>query len=83
MTVPQPEQVLENNLIDQLVQLGYEKAVIRDEEDLLMNLKFQLEVHNKTTLSDGDFRQILNFISKGNIFERAKILRDPCALHQR
>jgi hypothetical protein len=32
MTVPQPEQVLENNLIDQLVQLGYEKAVIRDEE---------------------------------------------------
>jgi type I restriction enzyme R subunit len=76
MTVPQPEQVLENNLIDQLVQLGYEKAVIRDEEDLLMNLKFQLEVHNKTTLSDGDFRQILNFISKGNIFERAKILRD-------
>jgi type I restriction enzyme R subunit len=48
-----------------------------------MNLKFQLEVHNKTTLSDGDFRQILNFISKGNIFERAKILPGPCALHQR
>ena len=72
----QPEQVLENNLIAQLIKLGYEKVVIRDEAGLLGNFKSQLEKHNKTKLSDNDFKQILNFINKGSIFERAKVLRD-------
>jgi len=72
----QPEQILENNLVAQLEKLGYKKVVIREEKDLLANLKSQLEIHNKTTLSDSDFKQILNFINKGNVFERAKILRD-------
>lgn len=72
----QPEQILENNLVAQLEKLGYKKVVIKEEKDLLANLKSQLEIHNKTTLSDSDFKQILNFINKGNVFERAKILRD-------
>ena len=72
----QPEQILENNLISQLQKLGYKSVVIKDETDLLANLKSQLEIHNKTTLSDSDFKQILNYINKGNIFQRAKILRD-------
>lgn len=72
----QPEQILENNLMVQLEALGYKKAIIRNEEDLLENLRIQLEKHNKTTLSENDFRQILNAINRGNIFERAKILRD-------
>lgn len=72
----QPEQTLENNLIIQLQELGYLNVVIKDEKDLLVNLKAQLEIHNKTSLSENDFKQILNFINKGNIFERAKILRD-------
>ena len=72
----QPEQILENSLVAQLVQLGYKKAEIHDEADLLINLKKQLEVHNKVSLSNNDFTQILNYINKGNIFERAKILRD-------
>lgn len=72
----QPEQILENNLVAQLQKLGYQKVVIKDENDLLANLKLQLETHNKTDLSDNDFKQILNYINKGNIFERAKILRD-------
>mgnify|MGYP003649736356 FL=1 len=72
----QPEQILENNLVVQLEKLGYKKVVIKEEKDLLANLKSQLEIHNKTTLSDSDFKQILNFINKGNVFERAKILRD-------
>ncbi len=72
----QPEQILENNLITQLQKLGYKSVVIKDETDLLANLKSQLEVHNKITLSDNDFKQILNYINKGNIFQRAKILRD-------
>ena len=72
----QPEQILENNLVAQLVKLGYKQVVIRDENDLLVNLKSQLEKHNKIELSQNEFKQILNFINKGNIFERAKILRD-------
>ena len=72
----QPEQILENNLVTQLERLGYKKVIIRDENDLLANLKSQLEKHNKIQLSDNDFKQILNFINKGNVFERAKILRD-------
>lgn len=72
----QPEQILENNLVAQLEKLGYKKVVIKNENDLLDNLKSQLEIHNKTTLSDSDFKQILNYINKGNVFERAKILRD-------
>lgn len=72
----QPEQTLENNLVAQLVQLGYEKVVVGNEQDLLTNLKRQLEKHNKVQLSAGSFAQILNQINKGNVFERAKILRD-------
>ncbi|MEI6864646.1 type I restriction endonuclease subunit R [Flavicella sp.] len=72
----QPEQLLENNLVSQLEQLGYEKVVIKDEADLLCNLKSQIEKHNKIILSDNDFKQVLNYINKGSIFERAKKLRD-------
>jgi type I restriction enzyme R subunit len=72
----QPEQILENNLITQLEKLGYKRAIVRDENDLLSNIKSQLEKHNKTTFSENEFKQILNFINKGNVFERAKILRD-------
>ncbi|WP_461629432.1 type I restriction endonuclease subunit R [Labilibaculum euxinus] len=72
----QPEQILENNLITQLQKLGYKSVAINDENDLVTNLKSQLEVHNKIELSENDFKQILNFINKGNVFERAKILRD-------
>ncbi|MCU4188648.1 type I restriction endonuclease subunit R [Flavobacterium sp. HXWNR29] len=72
----QPEQILENNLIAQLAKLGYKKVEIKDETDLLANLKVQLEIHNKITLTDSSFQQILNYINKGNIYERAQILRD-------
>lgn len=72
----QPEQTLENHLVDQLEKLGNKRVLIKGEADLLQNLKSQLEVHNKVSLSTNDFTQILNFINKGNVFERAKILRD-------
>lgn len=72
----QPEQILENILVDQLKGLGYEKIVITQESDLIHNLKLQLEKHNKTSLSEAEFAQILNQLSKGNVYEKAKILRD-------
>lgn len=76
----QSEAILEENLLKQLVSLGYEKVIIRDEAELLANLKKQLEKHNKTTLDDVEFARILNHLNKGNVFEKAKILRDKYAL---
>lgn len=73
----QSEQILEQNLITQLVSNGYDKVVLKDEKDLLRNLKSQLEKHNNKTFSDSDFQQILNHLTKtNNVFEKAKVLRD-------
>ena len=71
----QPEQLLENNLIDQLTGLGYQRIILRDEQEVVLNFKQQIEKHNNTTLTDAEFKQILIYINKGNTFERAKTLR--------
>ena len=71
----QPEQLLENNLIDQLVGLGYKRITLRQEADVVANFKQQIEKHNKLTLTDSEFNQILIYINKGNTFDRAKTLR--------
>ena len=72
----QPEQALENCLIQKLQTLGFERIQIDNETDLIANLKRQLEKHNKINLSEKEFKQILIKLEKGNIFEKAKILRD-------
>ena len=72
----QTEQQLENALIAQLETLGWDRVTIKDEADLVDNLKHQLEIHNKTSLSDAEFRHVLNKLARGNIFEKAKVLRD-------
>lgn len=73
----QSELILEQNLINQLTSNGYDKVMIKDEKDLLANLKKQLEKHNNKTFSDSDFKQILNHLTKSNnIFEKALLLRD-------
>lgn len=72
----QSEQILEHNLVKQLITLGYEFVQIKDESDLLANLKAQLEKHNGVELSDKEFSKILNHLNKGNIFDRAETLRD-------
>ncbi|HBU79176.1 MAG TPA: deoxyribonuclease HsdR [Muricauda sp.] len=72
----QPEYILEENLVEQLQDLGYTKVNIKDEDELVTNLKSQLEKHNRTTFSEAEFRQIRNQLSKGNIYEKAKTLRD-------
>ncbi|SHJ61879.1 type I restriction enzyme, R subunit [Reichenbachiella agariperforans] len=72
----QPEAILENNLVKQLTDLGYDRVIIQDEEMLLANLKSQLEKFNQTSFTDKEFGAILNHLGKGNIFEKAKTLRD-------
>ena len=79
MTI-QSEQNLENNLIKQLTTLGYELVKIGDEAALLANLKCQIEKHNQLRLTDTEFHKILNHLNKGNIFDRAKTLRDKFQL---
>lgn len=78
----QPEQVLENNLVTQLTGLGHKPVTLKTEEDLLSNLKTQLEKHNKTTFSTTEFERILIHLSKGNIFDKAKTLRDKYVLQK-
>lgn len=73
----QSEQILEEQLIHQLSSNGYDKIIIKDENELLANLKSQLEKHNNKTFSDNDFKQILNHLTKtNNVFEKALLLRD-------
>lgn len=72
----QPELLLENNLVRQLTTLGYEFVALNDEATLLANFKRQLEKHNGVTLTDYEFARVLNHLNKGNVFDRAKILRD-------
>ena len=72
----QPEQFLENQLVEQLQKLGYAYVAIKDEKDLLANLKRQLERHNMTTFTDKEFDRVLNILSKGTVFEKARILRE-------
>lgn len=72
----QSEQVLEDNLVKQLCTLGYDFVTIKNEDDLLANLKSQLEKHNKVKLSEKEFSKILNHLNKGNVFDRAETLRD-------
>jgi type I restriction enzyme R subunit len=70
------EAELERKLIHQLSGLGYALSSINDGVALLVNLKTQLESFNKTSFSAKEFQLILNHLEKGNVFEKAKTLRD-------
>ncbi len=72
----QTEQILENQLVAQLSTIGYTKVSVPDEAALLANLKTQLEKHNKTTFTTKEFDRVLNILSKGSVFEKAKTLRE-------
>jgi type I restriction enzyme R subunit len=72
----QSEAILENNLIKQLVGLGYKSVEVMDGGALVSNLKSQLEAFNKASYTDKEFDGILNHLAKGNVFEKAKTLRD-------
>ena len=73
----QSEQQLENELIAQLESLGFSRVVIRDEAQLLANLKSQIEQANGlASLSETEWKQVISFLNNGTVFERAKNLRD-------
>ncbi|MEN9421905.1 MAG: hypothetical protein RLZZ107_1384, partial [Bacteroidota bacterium] len=83
----QSEAALEQNLIRQLQGMEYERVLISDEAAMLANLKTQLEKHNKAQLkykklTDKEFERVLNHLNKGNVFDRAKLLRDKMHLQR-
>lgn len=81
MTI-QSEKALEEKLINQLVKMKYERVEIRDEAALLTNLKKQIEKHNGVELSSSEFEKVLNHLEKGNVFDKAKTLRDKMVLYR-
>lgn len=72
----QTEKVLEEQLVAQLQKLGYGLVVIKDEKELIGNLKSQLEKHNNIQFSKSEFEKVLNILNKGSVFEKAKTLRE-------
>tara|TARA_R110001599_G_scaffold24835_7_gene89483 strand:+ start:8472 stop:11348 length:2877 start_codon:yes stop_codon:yes gene_type:complete len=76
----QSEAILEQKFIDQLTGLGYDFVTIKDEAGMLANLKAQLESFNNDSYSDKEFSTILNHLSKGTVFDKAKSLRERFAL---
>jgi type I restriction enzyme R subunit len=74
--VTQSEAALEKELIQQLRGLGYESVQIYDSVALVSNLKKQLERFNQTTFTAKEFDAVLNHLSKGTVFDKAKALRD-------
>lgn len=78
--MPQSEQELERNLIQRLTGLGYELVTIANPAEFTANLRARLEKHNSIQLSDTEFKSILNHLDKGNVFDRAKRLRDKMEL---
>lgn len=72
------EDSLEKAFIKQLVDQGYEYAKwIREEKDLLVNLRKQLELLNDITLSDTEWQSLLKDISSENltIKDKARIIQ--------
>ena len=72
----QSEALLEKDLLNQMNGLGFELVQIRDSNELLFNLKSQLELFNKTKFTEKEFDTILNHLAKGSVFDKAKSLRD-------
>ena len=81
----QSEAKLEEKLMSQLVDMGYQKIIIEDEEALHSNFRKivnrrNIERLNGVELSDKEFERLLLMINGKSIFESAKILRDKHVL---
>lgn len=78
----QSEQELENKLVAQLAKQGFEPVQITDTKSLRANLKSQLSKLNGFEISDTELKQIRNALAKGNVFDKAKILRDRLQINK-
>lgn len=83
----QSEYELEENIISQLQDIGYERVKIRTEKQLRDNFRAILNERNAdklegTPLSEAEFKRIMIDISDKTVFESALILRDNYILNR-
>lgn len=80
----QSEAELENLLIEQLKNQGYESANIQNYEELEANFKEQFARFNAAKLdkplTDKEWERVLNHLLGKSVFQSAKILRDKFIL---
>ena len=58
----QSEKALEDSFIKKLLKMGYEYLPIHSEEDMLANLRNQIELMNKLKLTDGEWQRLKDLI---------------------
>ena len=81
MNYIQSEAVLENSMVQTLLDLGYEKISIPDEDTLLANFKNQISLHNlhkhlnNTPLTDSEFERLMISLGGKGVFNSAYNLR--------
>lgn len=78
----QLEVQLEQELITRLRAVGWSDVSISGPNDLRVNLRRQIELHNEVILSEAEFAKILNHLEKGNVFDKAETLRSRFALNR-
>ncbi|MDO9518614.1 MAG: type I restriction endonuclease subunit R [Pseudohongiella sp.] len=71
----QSEIEMEKALVAQLQELGYNSLGVTTERQMVENFRKQVEAHNQIVLSNDEFAQLLEKLNKGDIIERARILR--------
>ena len=70
-----------------MVDLGYEKVTVSNEEELVRNFRKQLSLHNEAKLegvpfTDKEFERIMRHVEGKSVFQSAKILRDKFVLER-
>ncbi len=71
------ENILEQNLIKKLENFGYEKIVIKNEEELISNFRLQIEKFNNIKFTEKEFNLFYNsWLNKGDNFESASRVRN-------
>lgn len=78
----QSELQLEDALVKQLIGQGYQSISLNDIAGVRRNLKTQLEALNQVQFSDDEFKQVLNALAKGTVFDKAQLLRNKLDIHR-
>ena len=77
MTITTPERRLEETLVAKLRDLKYGyRPDIRDRSTLEANFRERFDALNRVTLTDGEFRRLLDEIVTPNVYEAARSLRN-------
>ena len=75
----QSEDALEKELINTLVELGYERLKINSEEELILNLRKQLEKLNNYTFTDSEWENLFTTVlanPNDYIIEKTRLIQE-------